>query len=54
MVSRYSEELKREALRVCEQQGVRTTSEKLDIHIKPCTYGNAYTLLRQANVADVK
>lgn len=34
MGSKYSEEFKREALRVCEQHGVRTASEKLGIPIK--------------------
>jgi transposase len=32
--SKYSEEFKREALRICEQQGVRTASDKLGIPIK--------------------
>jgi transposase len=34
MGSKYTEEFKREALRVCEQRGVRETSEKLGIPIK--------------------
>jgi len=34
MGSKYTEEFKREALRVCEQQGARATSEKLGIPIK--------------------
>ncbi len=34
MGNKYTEEFKREALRVCEQHGVRTTSEKLGIPIK--------------------
>ncbi len=32
--SKYSEEFKREALRICEQQGVRAAGEKLGISIK--------------------
>lgn len=32
--SKYSEEFKREALRICELQGARTASEKLGIPIK--------------------
>ncbi|WP_276624232.1 transposase [Syntrophomonas wolfei] len=34
MGKKYTEEFKREALRVCEQQGVRATSEKLGIPSK--------------------
>ena len=34
MANRYSGEFKREALKLCEQHGVRATSEKLGIPIK--------------------
>jgi len=34
MGSKYTEEFKREAMRICDQQGARATGEKLGIPIK--------------------